>query len=414
VIPAGKEAERLGELPLDVLSPTPEMLETFDRWGVRTLRALAALPEVSLSERLGQEGLRLRALARGEGKRLLVPLEAALDFRESMELQDPVELLEPLAFILGRLLDQLCANLAARALSTNELRLTLTLDASQQAAEAGLAAICARSMHERTIRLPLPLRNPKTFLKLLQLDLQAHPPEAPVVKVEIAAEAAKPRSAQTGLFLPKTPEPERLELTLARIAGIVGAENVGVAELRDSHRPSAFAMRRFVTAETSSASGGGRASRRSTDVQRRGEATRDEARDGPSPVSTRTLALRIFRPPLPARVWVRDGVPIRVHFRGMRGIVIGISGPWRTSGEWWNAEKWTCDEWEVALERVAGRQSPVTCPLTVDRSLLSEKGRSSQFAGRREQQASNAEEIALYRIVRDVQSDQWFAAGNYD
>src|SRR6266568_290259 len=68
VIPAGREAEQLSSLPVDVLFvgavPSPT-LETFDRWGVRNLRGLASLQDVSLSERLGQEGVRLQQLARG-------------------------------------------------------------------------------------------------------------------------------------------------------------------------------------------------------------------------------------------------------------------------------------------------------------------------------------------------------------
>ena len=36
-------------------------------------------------------------------------------------------LLEPLAFLLNRLLEQICARLASRALNTQELRLTLEL-----------------------------------------------------------------------------------------------------------------------------------------------------------------------------------------------------------------------------------------------------------------------------------------------
>src|SRR5437660_791672 len=69
VVPEGKETERLGNLPLDVLFPeltspnlseeAARLLETFDLWGVRNLRALCALPEIALSERLGQNGVRL-------------------------------------------------------------------------------------------------------------------------------------------------------------------------------------------------------------------------------------------------------------------------------------------------------------------------------------------------------------------
>jgi nucleotidyltransferase/DNA polymerase involved in DNA repair len=105
-----------------------ELLDTFDRWGVRTFRALALLPPVAVAERLGQDGITLQKLARGEGLRTLAPTEPPLKFAEALELEYPVENLEPLAFILNRLLEQLCARLEARSLATNELRLTLELD----------------------------------------------------------------------------------------------------------------------------------------------------------------------------------------------------------------------------------------------------------------------------------------------
>ena len=126
VIPEGKEAEQLGNLPLEVLfagGHDPQTLEMLERWGIRNLRALAALPEIALSERLGQEGIRLQQLARGCSSRSLVPVEPPLVFEEAIELEYPLVLLEPLAFLLGRLLDQLCARLGARALATQELNL---------------------------------------------------------------------------------------------------------------------------------------------------------------------------------------------------------------------------------------------------------------------------------------------------
>ena len=108
VIPQGREAEQLGNLPLEVLFTGGHDLQTLDvleRWGIRNLRALAALPEIALSERLGQEGIRLQQLARGCSSRSLVPVEPPLVFEEAIELEYPLVLLEPLAFLLGRLLD---------------------------------------------------------------------------------------------------------------------------------------------------------------------------------------------------------------------------------------------------------------------------------------------------------------------
>src|SRR6267378_6909037 len=289
VIPLGKEAEPLGPLPLEVMfadgltdtqkEKSEQLLATLDRWGARDLRALAALPEVALSERLGQAGLRLQHLARGTASHTLVPLEPALVFEEAMELEHPIVLLEPLAFLLNRLLEQLCNRLAVRALAAQELRLTLELDYRAGASDEshdlienrGIPSESAAPHHEeksgfapnaphhnqlfsstrqnhfcRTLRLPLPMLDAKLFLKLLQLDLNAHPPGAPILKIHLCAEPARPRSAQGGLFRPPSPEPEKLELTLARIASIVGENGVGALELLDTHHPEGFRMRRFV------------------------------------------------------------------------------------------------------------------------------------------------------------------------
>src|SRR5215469_14598340 len=137
VIPLGKEADHLGPLPLKVLfddhrqadqkEDADRLLETLDRWGIRNLRALAALPEIALSERLGQQALHLQQLTRGTASRTLVPVEAPLIFEEAVELEHPIVLLEPLAFLLNRLLDQICVRLGSRALATQGLRLTLEL-----------------------------------------------------------------------------------------------------------------------------------------------------------------------------------------------------------------------------------------------------------------------------------------------
>src|SRR5204863_9990176 len=257
VIPAGREAEQLSSLPVAVLFvgavPSPT-LETFDRWGVRNLRGLAALPDVALSERLGQEGVRLQQLARGSISRTLVPVEPPLIFEEAVELEYPLMLLEPLAFLLSRLLEQLCARLGARALATQELRLHLELEngwhAEDDCSLQGIALDHSdRRIFQRMLRLPVPLLDARIFLKLLQLDLKANPPGAPIAKIYLSAEPVRPRAAQSGLFLPPSPEPEKLELTLARITGIVGEGSVGSLEILDTHHPYGFRMRRFAPAE---------------------------------------------------------------------------------------------------------------------------------------------------------------------
>src|ERR1700676_3607243 len=260
IIPRGQEAVKLGDLPIELLEPTPEILETLDCWGIHKFRELAALPEIGLAERLGAEGVRLQKLARGAGSRPLRPVEPELVFEQAEELEYPVTELEPLSFVLSNLLHQLCDSLESRALAAIEICLTLKLENQTE--------------HARAIRLPVPMRDVKILLNLLQLELSGHPPAAPILAVALRAEAAKPRAAQGGLYSPPAPEPEKLELTLTRIAAVVGQENVGVAELLDTHRPGAFRVRQWGRFPTCPA-------------------------PIPGGVADR-LALRIYRPPLPA------------------------------------------------------------------------------------------------------------------
>lgn len=309
ILPQGDEAKFLGSLPLKLLEASPELLETLERWGIRRFQDLAALPPLGIAERLGPEGLHLRLLARGEVERKLVPLEDPPHFADELELDYPIELLEPLAFVLSRLLGGLTTRLATRGLATDELRLQLKLE--------------NRGSHERTLRLPVPSLDQRAFLKLLQLDLAAHPPAAPVEYVHLEANPVKPRSAQSGLYVPVAPEPVKLELTLARIKAFVGEEKVGSPELLDTHRPGAFRIRNA-----------GGEWRKALPCARR---------------SLTLLALRVFRPPRVARVAIDSGRPSFVAAEGVRGRVLELAGPWRTSGDWWTIDPWERDEWDIAL-----------------------------------------------------------------
>ena len=307
IIPYGDEAKFLGPLPLALLGPTPDLLETLHSWGIRRFQDLAALPPLGIAERLGPQGLHLRELARGEFDRKLLPLEDPLRFEDQVELDYPVDLLEPLAFVLARLVNSLATALAARALATNELRLQLKLE--------------TRAIHQRTLRLPVPTLDTKAFLKLLQLDLSQNPPPAPVVHVFLAMNPAKPQSAQSGLFVPASPEPVKLELTIARLNAIVGPGRVGTPQLLDTHRPGAFRL---------------------TPPLQPAPPKR------PSQLTLR-LALRLFRPPRAAQVALTAGHPHFVAATGIRGKILDLAGPWRISGDWWTSDPWQRDEWDVAL-----------------------------------------------------------------
>jgi protein ImuB len=311
VIPYGDEGKYLGELPLTLLSPTPDLLETLERWGIRRFQEMGALPPLGIAERLGPEGLHLRELARGECDRKLLLIAEPLCFEDEIEMEYPVELLEPLAFLLARMINGLATRLITRGLATDELRLRLALE--------------DRTAHERTLRLPVPSLDTKAFLKLMQLDLEQHPPGAPIVKLWMGVNPVKPRAAQSGLYIPVAPEPVKLELTLARIRGIVGEERVGWPELVNTHRPDAFR------------------------VTQASEPARIKPRAGSEDCVRGRLALRAFRPPRTAHVSLNSGQPGFVAADGIRGKVLEYAGPWRTSGDWWTIDPWARDEWDVEL-----------------------------------------------------------------
>jgi protein ImuB len=308
IIPEGDEAKYLATLPVALLTPPEEIAETLARWGIRTFRDLAALPDIGIAARLGEEGVRLQKLARGEGDRPLVPMEAPSRFEEEMELEYPLELLEPLMFVLSRLLGDVCTRLEEHSLAAIELRLRLQLENTGE--------------HARAIRLPVPMRSSRVFLKLLELDLEKNPPAAPIVRVRIAAEPAKPRFTQNGLFIPLAPEPEKLELMLARIAALVGEKNVGSPELMDTHRPGAFRM-----------SGTGILAC----AQFKKEKTHRQE-------CLCHIAFRAFRPPLAAKVQADV-----ISAQGIHGRIVQQAGPWRTSGDWWAVDAWARDEWDIEL-----------------------------------------------------------------
>ena len=314
IVPQGDEAKFLGKLPVALLGPSAELRETLERWGIRRFQELAALPPLGIAERLGAEGLRLRELARGEAERKLTPLEEPPRFEEELELEYPVELLEPLEFLLARLLNGLTTRLATRGLATNELRLHLYLE--------------TRATHERTLRLPAPSLDGKSFLKLLRLDLAGHPPAAPIERIKLGVNPVKPQAAQGGLFVLAAPEPVKLELTLARIQAIVGEGRAGCPELLDTHRPDAFRMRT-----------GDRLHCPKAPLLRRVD----------SAVCPPHLIFRMYRPPLIARVTLASGQPSFLAAERIRGRILERAGPWRTSGDWWTTDPWSRDEWDIAL-----------------------------------------------------------------
>jgi protein ImuB len=233
--------------------------------------------------------------------------------------------------------------LEAEALATNQIRLRLTLNGKEEA--------------ERVINLPSPMRDPKTLLKLLLLQIENDPPAAPVSALSINCMPVKPCTVQSGLFQPLAPRPDKLEITLARIRNLVGANNLGWAEPLNTHRPDAFITKPFTV-----------------DSARR-KSDRTDRKNKP------LLAFRRFRPSLAAEVQIVNGHPTHVKARNstrkINGTVARLAGPWRTTGDWWRNDQWAREEWDVLLKDAA------------DKAILC-------------------------RIFQELKSERWYVEGIYD
>ena len=238
-------------------------------------------------------------------------------------------------------------------------------------------------MFERTLRLPVSMRDIKVFLKLLQLDLASNPPGAPVTKIWILAEPAPPRSAQRGLFLPITPEAEKLEITLARIKAIIGERRAGVVRFLDSHRPESFRLDRF-----SVPADGPVEDCHPTLSDRNGSSSAGHENVSASPSASGSI---IGRPShksgardkgkLVAENWAEAFSGRRGH--GALPANGGRSFPSPTNDG--QTGSWDREEWDIAI-------------LCTGKNAVKEKQDS----------------VALYRIYRDLATGRWFADASYD
>ena len=330
----GPDADAAAALDADSISET---LAIFERWGLRTLGDVAQLPAADLLSRLGPTGARLHQAARGEDVAPLVHSAQSPRFVERLELEWPIEGLEPLSFVLGRLTESLSMSLerADRGAVTINTRLGLV----------------TRVQHDRTLQIPAPMRDARVLRTLIVLDLESHPPPAAIDVVEVEVGVTPGRIEQGSLLTRTLPTPEDLSTLLARLSALMGESRVGAPAVVDTHDDRAAAMQPFRV-------------RRSGGPKVRG--SEDAPSCLPEPPDPRTLGpsdprivLRRFRLPISARVTVEHGTPVHVSpsARDLSGgRVIACAGPWRSSGAWWapfgiagRSGAWHRDEWDVEV-----------------------------------------------------------------
>jgi protein ImuB len=355
-----------------------DVLAALTHWGIRSLGEFAALPSADVAARLGRDGVAWQVMARGEDTRPLVPSRADERFDATLELEWPIEGLEPLSFVLTRLFEPLSTRLEARDRGAAALHIELGL--------------VTREPHRRSLELPSPLRDVRTLRTLALLDLESHPPAAAIDRVTITIDPTPGRVLQHTLFTRPHPTPEQLSTLLARLGALMGQDRIGAPAQVDSYRPGAFEMKPFAIEHDHDDQRRIRRDRRDRGTNFLQNSLEPFSQPSPesqapslkSPIPSPesrvpslqhvcsaadvTTALRRCRQPVPARVAVgSDGRPVRVTTdrRGFAGGgVTACVGPWRTSGEWWEtgagaagkaggagkaSEGWDRDEWDVSL-----------------------------------------------------------------
>ncbi|MGZ3407430.1 MAG: hypothetical protein ACXVAN_13370, partial [Polyangia bacterium] len=313
VVAPGRAPPFLAPLPLELLEPSPDTLATLRRWGVRTIGELEALPAGGVAVRRGAEGALLARVARGQADTPLAPVAEPLVFEEGIDFDWPVENVEPLLFVLRRLIENLTARLGCRALASGDLGLTMKLS--------------PRGRDVRTVPVAAPTRDVGTLLSLVRLALETAPPANAVEGIVVRTSPARTRAAQLSFFEPAGPSPDKLASTIARLQALVGETRVGAPVVLDRHLPDAFTMQRFDGPRVKST------------VDSRQSTVSDDAR---------ALALHALRPPMEAEARLDRGELRYLAGQGIGGQVLAAAGPFRVRDGWWQLPV-TRDYYDVQL-----------------------------------------------------------------
>jgi len=218
--PSPVEAAFLAPLPIGLLPADEATRARFRHFGLTRLGDLARLPRSAVVARFGPPGGELQDLARGLDGRPLVPRRPVERLRAEAQLEPPVETLEPLRFVLHRLVGALCAQLSARGAGAAQATLELGLEGAPQ--------------HRLRQLLPEPVALPDLIERLLATRLEAEPPGGPVVRMALELDGRAPvAGTQLGLFTPQSARADRLAWQLAALAIRFGPDRLWHVALQD-------------------------------------------------------------------------------------------------------------------------------------------------------------------------------------
>ena len=307
--------EFLSPFPISALGSDPEILSILQRWGIKNVGTLVKLPKQEVVRRLGKECLPIWERAQGKANRPLHHFQPSCILTESTELEQAIERLEALIFILNRFLDQLTARLENLYRVAASMTLDLRFDDG--------------TSHHKNFRIPEPTRESQRLFRMLFTYLENLRSPSPIIGLSLSISPTRSTHVQLSLFETNLRDPNRFTETLSQLEAILGPNRVGTPVPTASHRPDSFQLEPFSTSKPREET--------SPDTQ--------PPMDG--------LPLRRFRPPKPAHITLAQSTHaeqrMRIHFENQPAVSGKMQGPWKNSGHWWDQDQWDRQEWDVEL-----------------------------------------------------------------
>ncbi|WOF21809.1 DNA polymerase Y family protein [Microbacterium betulae] len=315
IVPPGASAAFLS--PLSIASIEDETLVgLLPGLGVQTLGAFAALDAEQVRARLGEQGARLHALARGADSRPIEPRIPPPELARDLALEPPLDLADQIAFAVRQTCDDVCTALGERSLVCTEVRITLTDDRGARSDRVWLhpTRFDAASLVDR-----------------VRWQLQAAAEQSDglvgaISHVRIDPETVDDSAHHRPALIGHGPD-ERLHHAMSRVQAMLGHRGVVVPAI-----------------------GGGRwLEERETRVPWGDGERPAQQRDAPWPGSLpQPLPSEVFRSPRGAHVTADGGTEIAVDDRGMLTAppavidgrrITAWAGPWPVIERGWDGER---------------------------------------------------------------------------
>ncbi len=293
--PSGQEAEALAPLPLFALRIPVPILGALRRLGLEQLGDVLAQPRAPLARRFGAELILALDRAMGEVAAPFPSLRPPPDFHLAREFLEPLITRAGIDAVLGRMLPQLCRQLAEAGRGLRRLVLW---------AHRGDG-----TMQELALGLGRPSRDAAHLARLLERHLDTLEPRFGFERLALLAEVTEPLEAlQSGMPGAATQAVE--DVALAQLIDRLGQRLPVWRQVpRASHWPERQAMRAepFAAIET------------------------------PPGWADRPRPIRLLRKPEPIEVMalLPDDPPRRLRWRGQWHEVSAAEGPERFEPEWW-------------------------------------------------------------------------------